>query len=54
MKQDQRNEIQKKLIECEKRMDDLAWGIRTNEDFIEFGKWSNKANLYRKALAKLN
>lgn len=54
MKQNQRKEIQKKLKECEKRMDDLAWGIRTNEDFKEFSEWSNKAKAYRKALAKLN
>lgn len=49
-----KQELYEKLSECKRKMDDLAWGIRTNEDFIEFGKWSNKANLYRKALAKLN
>lgn len=48
------HELYKNLSECKRKMDELAWGIRTNEDFIEFSKWSNKANFYRKALAKLN
>lgn len=53
-KESKQKELYEKLKTCEKNMDDLAWGIQTNEDFKKFSEWSNKAKEYRKALAKLN
>lgn len=49
-----KQELYEKLSECKRKMDDLAWGIRSNEDFKEFCKWSNKEKEYRKALAKID
>lgn len=49
-----KQELYEKLSECKRKMDDLAWGIQTNEDFKKFIDWSNKAKEYRKAIAKLN
>lgn len=53
-KEKKSNELLVKLNDCERKMDDLAWGIQTNEDFQRFSKWSKKAKRYRRAIAKLN
>lgn len=49
-----KRELYKNLSYCERKMDDLAWGIQTNEDFQNFSKWSKEAKRCRRAIAKLN
>lgn len=51
---EKRNELLLKLKECEAKMNELAWGIQSHEDFLEFSKYAEQATAYRKSIKAMD
>lgn len=49
-----REELVQKLNEYERKLEDLAWGIQTHEDFMKFIECSKQVDAYRKELKELD